>query len=204
MPVIYEDQLTEGEPPTNYGPHHFFCGLAAEVVAASDDAFWLLREALVPAFQVIPRKGVNKVAALIDSSHGDLRASGRSVIVVIDADRAAQNLGVQTDQDVAERMLRGVPEADRGAFDVVLLRDNIESVLEWIGSLQGELGQRARAAASSKNRTLRDKVLMRVSRDRGVLRSLLETTSSVECRDSARRVGEALLRRYREATPPPP
>jgi hypothetical protein len=168
--VLYEDKRG---PVKEFGLHAFVLACVADRVGGDR---WKLRK-LVDGN---PRNGVGKLIASCREEAADLCPSGERLFALVDEDRICDHVNVAKSDCrrlVAEAIKEGSTAPDK--VDVVLLRQNLETVLAAIG--EGGVGD-PKEAIQTKDHTLRDQLLHRAAaaQDRGSRDCILEKVQSLE------------------------
>lgn len=135
--VLYEDQRG---PTKEFGLHNLVASCVAD---RTGETVWAVKSGL-PA---IPKKGNGNLLKACREDE-QLAASGRKIVAVFDGDEVRPLLRLPADACrtlVRERVEEGCPFA--GQLVVVLLEDNLESVIEALRRCEGAAPESARAEA---------------------------------------------------------
>jgi len=142
--VLYEDQRG---PTKEFGLHNLVASCIADRIG---ETVWVVKNAL-PA---IPKKGNGKLLKACREDE-QLAASGRKVVAVFDGDEVRALLGLPA--TACRTLIRERVEADcpfAGQLVVVLLEDNLESVIEALRRCEGAPLETAKAEAERSHGSL--------------------------------------------------
>ncbi len=154
--VLYEDSLVPGGRPTAYGPHKLL------EACVRDSGLLGFERRLDPR----PMNGAAKALALV-TPHLDLIApSGQPVVLLLDGDKIRRALQLPPDAgdpQVIEEIQNRCAAAQRYRLNVVLLNQNLESVLEVLRGCDPAPSADYDMAIKDKKLNQRDIVFRRVA-----------------------------------------
>jgi len=157
--ILYEDQLNKSTRPDEFGPHLL---LIACVWDEIDGAYHELAKAMKDCR---PMKGSSKLLSTCKEDIEDIIGDGRNAVAVFDRDRATELLNLHresTDEEIIRSIMEacGVP----GRLHVLLLGENIESLLRAAGKCDRSISQGRIEEALRKRLNARDLVFRAVSK----------------------------------------
>lgn len=155
--VLYEDQRG---PTKEFGLHNLVASCIAD---RRGETVWIVRR----QFAAIPKKGNSKLLKACKEDE-QLAGSGQKVIAVFDGDEVRAMLGLPTTACrtlIKQKIEAGCPFAEQ--LSVVLLEDNIESVIAALRRCEGTAPETARAEAERSHGNLesRDRLLNTLAYD---------------------------------------
>lgn len=157
--ILYEDKRG---PEKEFGLHNFVLACIADELGA--DVYTLKLHQKISGR---PMKGVNKVLASCRKDIHRLGPQGQPVFALIDDDVIREHLrheGVAADAEdrvVIEAIKAKCVAPDK--LEVILLKDNTETVIEAAGRCDGSIPKAAVQQALQKDPMARDRVLNRLA-----------------------------------------
>lgn len=171
--VLWEDQRG---PTNNFGPHELLLALVYDV---KDGDPHRLRK-VIEGRQM---KGDSKVLKSFREGGADIACDGRHLIAVFDDDRVRNLLhlrGDTTEAEVVEK-IRKDATAPPDRSSIVLLKRNVETIIEAAGGCDPSLNPATLGKAKAKDRLARDQILTHVAwhSDRRVRDCVVEAVPSL-------------------------